>query len=180
MTAWVVLLRGINVGGRNPLPMAPLRGLLERLGATDVKSVLQSGNLVFRGAIDGRAFGATVEDEIARQHGFRPRALVLAGEDFRARAEAYPWPEAWDDPKSGHIWFCDGAGARDPAPFVALAAPDERVAPAGAAFYLHAPSGIGRSKLAARAERLLGVPATARNLATTKRIVGLLDGPGAA
>lgn len=174
MNAWVLLLRGLNVGGRNRLAMAPLRGMLKRLGLRQVRSVLQSGNLVFTGVIDARAFGGIVEDVIAEAHGFRPRALVLSGDSFGEIAAAYPWPEAWGDPTRGHVWFLDRPSETPLAALTRIAAPRERVALTERALYLHAPDGIGRSKLAARAEDLLGVATTARNLATIQRITGLL------
>jgi len=78
------------------------------------------------------------------------------------------------DPTSGHVWFLSRPSETPVETLRQIAAPSERVALAPGALYLHAPDGIGRSKLAERAERLLGVPATARNLATIQRITGLL------
>lgn len=174
MNPWVLLLRGINVGGRNKLQMAPLRATLKRLGLQQVRSVLQSGNVVFTGVIDARAFGAIAEDVIAAEHGVRTRALVLSGDSFAAIAAGYPWPEAWRDPSTGHVWFLDRPSETPLEALKRLAAPRERVALTDAALYLHAPDGIGRSKLAAEAGKRLGAAATARNLATVQRITGLL------
>ncbi len=175
MTVWVMLLRGINVGGHGKLPMADLKTLLEGLGAAHVTTYIQSGNVVFSDAIDAAAFEATVAAEIERAHGFRPRALLIDADSYRELVAAYPYPEARDTPKTGHIWFC----AAPPVPEIdkldALASPTERYQIGPRAFYLHAPDGIGRSKLAERAERLLGVPATARNLNTCAKLVAMLD-----
>jgi uncharacterized protein (DUF1697 family) len=92
MTVWVMLLRGINVGGANPLKMADLKALLHGLGARDVASYIQSGNLVFSGLVDATAFEDIVAREIELKHGFRPRVLVIAAEDFREIVAAYPFP----------------------------------------------------------------------------------------
>ena len=176
MNAWVLLLRGINVGGRNMLPMAQLRRLLKGLGVKQVKTVVNSSNAVFTGVIDARAFGEIVEDVIRAEHGFRPRSLVLSRERFLDIARAYPWPEARQDLTSGHIWFFDQPTATAPGVLREIAAPTERVALGDGGLYLHAPDGIARSKLAERAERLLGVPATARSLNTVARLATLLRG----
>ena len=175
MTLWVMLLRGINVGGANKIKMADLKALVETLGARDVAHYIQSGNLVFSGVIDATAFEDIVAREIELRHGFRPRVLVLAAEDFRGIIAAYPYPEADDDPKTGHVWFLTGDATPDRAALDALAAETERFEIAPRAFYLHAPNGIGRSKLAEKVERLLGVPATARNLNTCAKLVEMLD-----
>lgn len=175
MTDWVMLLRGINVGGTGRLAMADLRALVQKLGGRAVKTYIQSGNLVFSGLVDAKAFEQIVAGEIEAAHGFRPRVLLLAAEDFREIVAGYPWPEALEAPKTGHIWFTAGPSATDPERFAALAAKTERTALAEHALYLHAPEGIGRSPLAARAERLLGVAATARNLATCMKLVDMLD-----
>lgn len=176
MNAWVLLLRGINVGGHHKLPMSTLKALLATLGVKDIATWIQSGNAVFSGVIDARGFGDLIEDEIQSHLGFRPRALVFSRESFTEIVAAYPWPEARDDPTSGHIWFL----SRTPeAPAMATltkrAAPSERFALSDRAFYLHAPEGIGRSKLAEKVETALGVPATARNLNTATNLIAMLD-----
>jgi uncharacterized protein (DUF1697 family) len=175
MKAWVLLLRGINVGGHGKLPMAELRALLSSLGANDVASYIQSGNAVFTGTIDARSFGETIEDAIESAHGFRPRSLVLSEDAFASILAAYPWPEAFDNPNTGHIWFfSDAPDAPALDALEPLAAASERFKLGDHAFYLYAPDGIGRSKLAEKVERKLGVPTTARNLRTALKIADLL------
>ncbi|MBF9035224.1 DUF1697 domain-containing protein [Rhodobacterales bacterium HKCCE2091] len=175
MTARVLLLRGINVGGRNSLPMSDLRTVLEDLGARDVATYIQSGNAVFRGDVSSDAVTVGIE----ARAGFRPQALVLTAAAFRAVADANPYPDAAAaDGKAVHVFFCDGA-PRDPDGATrALATETEDVTVTGNAAYLLAPEGIGRSKLAARLERLLGVPATARNWKTVTALAGMLDALG--
>lgn len=175
MTRWVMFLRGINVGGTGRLPMTDLKALLEKLGARDVQTYIQSGNVVFSGVVDAAAFEDIVAGEIAQTHGFRPRVLVIAQEDYREIFLGYPFREAFEAPKTGHVWFLSGAASPNTEAMTELAADNERFEIAERAFYLHAPDGIGRSKLADRAERLLGVPATARNLNTCRALFTLLD-----
>ncbi|MCI2398766.1 DUF1697 domain-containing protein [Aliiroseovarius subalbicans] len=176
MQTWCLLLRGVNVGGHGRLPMADLRTLLAGLGAKDVATYIQSGNAVFRGAVDPVAFTAAVRDGIEAAQGFRPAAFLLPGDRVRAIRDAFPFPEAFAAPKTGHVWFLTGAVKSDLAALEALATADEQFALIDGAFCLHAPDGIGRSKLAARVEALLGVPATARNLNTLGKLCDLLEG----
>lgn len=174
MNRWVMLIRGINVGARTHLPMASLSEILTTLGARQVSTYVQSGNAVFTGVLDARGFAQLVEEEILIHHEFRPSVLVLEGEDFEAAVAGYPFAEAWGEPKTGHIWFFDDPPRTDRAPYEKLAAESERFDFGPGAFYLHAPEGIGRSKLAAKLETLLGLPATARNLNTVAALGEML------
>lgn len=174
MTRWVMLLRGINVGGANKLRMAEFKALLEAEGAKDVATYIQSGNAVFSGALDPAAFEERVQRAIEAAHGFAPRVLVIGADAFREIAAAYPWPEAREAPRTGHVWFLSEPATPDRAAMAALAGPNERFEITDRAVYLHAPDGIGRSKLAEKLERLTGVPATARNLNTCAKLLDML------
>lgn len=181
MSTWVALLRGINVGGTNRLPMAELRSCVEATGAHDVRTYIQSGNCVFR-SDDGQATEtATAERlalarsaEIERRTGLQMPVLVRSlGEVEQALADN-PYPAASEQPATLHLCFLSTV---PPAPNVAamdaLRGSDESFAFVGRVFYLHAPSGIGRSKLAAAMERHIAVPMTARNLRSVTQIVAL-------
>ena len=172
MKTRIALFRGINVVGRNTLPMAELVALLEQLGCEDVRTYIQSGNAVFRTDADDADLGARITAGIGRQFGFEPRVLILDPRDVAAIAAANPYPAATGDPKSLHVYFL-AAGPRDPdlAALEKARAPSESFERRDPAFYLHAPDGIGRSKLAARVEAALGVPATARNWRTVSRLL---------
>lgn len=176
MTTWIALLRGINVGGANRLPMAELREQLSGLGFEDVETYIASGNVVF-GANGDPASGhaETLADEIATtietHHGFRPRVLVLSAAEFRRAMEANPFPEGEPEPKTLHLYFlAEQPPDIDASAVETAASPTERWKLGDHVLYLHAPDGIGRSKLAARIESLLGVPATARNWRTVTRV----------
>lgn len=171
-STWILLLRGINVGGRNRLPMGELVELLEALGLEDVDTYIQSGNVVFRSAGElspglGEEIAAAIED----RHGFRPRALLLPAEQLDQAAESNPFPAAEAEPKTLHLFFLgDVPEEPDVESLNELRAPSERFHLVDRVLYLHAPDGIGRSKLAARAERHLGVSATARNWRTVEKL----------
>lgn len=176
MHTWIALLRGINVGGANRLPMAELRDELSRLGFEDPATYIASGNVVF-GADDdpdadhAAALAGRIATTIETHHGFRPRVLVLPAAGFREAMEANPFPEAESEPKTLHLYFLAGQPVDVDAPALeAVASPTERWKLGDHVLYLHTPDGLGRSKLAARLESLLGVPATARNWRTVTRV----------
>ena len=173
MSARVALLRGINVGGTGKLPMAALKAHMEALGAGNVATYIQSGNAVFTGG--DAEFAADLRARIAAEEGFAPEVMVLSGAALVAAYDGFPFPEALERPKFGNIWFCESApDTPDLEALAAIAAPSETFALEGACFYLDAPEGIGRSKLAARVERSLGVHATARNLNTVAKLVEMV------
>ncbi len=174
METFVLLLRGINVGGTGKLPMADLRTLLIELGARDVATYIQSGNAVFRSEFDARDLAQRLEDQIETRFGFRPDALIMSGAELTAILNRFPFPAAFDAPKTGHILFLTGPPQPDLDKMQEIGAPDEAYALDDTCFYLHAPSGIGRSKLAAKIEKLLGVSATARNLNTVSKLAEMV------
>ena len=172
MITWIALLRGINVGGRNKLPMKALVGLLENLGCEDVKTYIQSGNVVFRSRRNRNAgLEADISSEIGKQYGFEPRVLLVRLEDLESVIAANPFPEAEEDPKFLHVGFL---ASRPEKPKLdklkEFSAETERFKIADSAFYLHAPEGIGRSRLAQNAERLIGVAMTDRNWRTVLKL----------
>lgn len=166
MTAQVLLLRGINVGGHGKLPMADLRALLLELGAGEARTYIQSGNAVVARAVEPEALA----DRIEADHGFRPGVFALSAGDWRHRLAARPFPE---DPKL-HLFFSDDPSLPDLTPLQALASPTEEVAATEGILWLKAPDGIGRSKLAAGMEKVSGRCLTARNWRTVTAISGLL------
>lgn len=176
MSTWIALLRGINVGGANRLPMAELRAQLSGLGFEDVETYIASGNVVF--GVDGdldadlaETLAGRIATTIETHHGFRPRVLVLPAARLREAMQANPFPEAEAEPKTLHLYFLATQPTDvDPAAFESVAAPSEHWELGDHVLYLHTPDGLGRSKLAARLESLLGVPATARNWRTVTRV----------
>jgi uncharacterized protein (DUF1697 family) len=175
MSAWIALLRGVNVGGNNVLPMKELTELIGTAGGTDVKTYVQSGNAVFRSSKTTATQLATrIAHGVAERRKFKPSVLVLSIRDLEQVVGANPFPEAVPDPKSLHVFFLAESPDRpNLASLNAIKSENETFALEGRAFYLHAPDGIGRSKLAQRAERLLGVDATGRNWRTVTRVLAM-------
>ena len=175
MDTWIALFRGINVGGRNMLPMAKLKSDLESLKLRNVRTWIQSGNVVFDSTARGAAgIGRRIARKMMEQHGFSPQVLILSREELRTAIESNPFPAAVSDPKSLHFFFL-----AEPASQADLKALDEAKTSSEAyeltdrVFYLHAPAGVGRSKLAASAEKRLGVVTTARNYRTVDKLYSM-------
>lgn len=175
MKTWVALLRGVNVGGRNSLPMKRLREIFCELGFEDAATYIQSGNCVFRSEIGNAArIGTDIANAIEAEFGFRPSVFVLPLAEFEQAVAGNPFANRTVDPKFVHLFFLAGPVPSPDKPAMrALAAPGDEFALAGRVFYLLTPAGIGRSKLAEKLERFLAVDMTARNLRSAIKIAEL-------
>ncbi len=182
MNTWIAFFRGINVGGRNILPMKELVTVLAKAGISDVKTYIQSGNIVFRSrSSNASQLAAHISKVVSMSHGFRPHVIVLSAKELEKAAASNPFPRGEAEPKTLHLYFL----ARSPknpdlAALNKLKSDSETYVIDGKVVYLHAPDGIGRSKLAARAEKLLGVDATGRNWRTVTKVLDMakqIDGP---
>lgn len=176
---WIGLVRGINVGGAHIVPMAKLRELLETAGFSNVRTYIQSGNIVAKSTLKNRdKVAAKIADVIESEFGFRPAVLVLSEKEMRSALVENPFPQAESEPKTLHFYFLQSAGATlNEAEFQKFAAANEQYCLKNSVFYFYAPDGIGRSKLAGKVEKLLGVPTTARNLASVLAVVDLARDP---
>lgn len=175
-TSYVALLRGINVGGHNKVPMASLRELIAGIGGTSVRTLLQSGNAVFtHTAEDPLALAGELERALAGELGVTVSCLVRTGADLRRVVEGNPFPMDGADGARFLVVFLSGPPPRD-----RLAALDP-AAYAPDAFetgerelYVNLPGGIRDSKLAAiLTGKRLGVTVTARNWNTVTKLLDL-------
>jgi uncharacterized protein (DUF1697 family) len=172
---WVALLRAVNVGGRNAVPMAGLRTALEQAGCEAVATYIQSGNVVFRRKARSRA-ALTGELERLVLDGFGVQAAVIVRTFAELRKLACSHPFGADTSQT-HVMFLAGkpaaAGIRA---LDGLDVAPERVEVAGSDVLLHYPNGLGRAKLTgATLERKLGVPGTVRNWKTVARLAELTE-----
>lgn len=175
MKTYIALFRGINVGGNNILPMKELAALLEKLGAHGVKTYIQSGNAVFRHQAERASqLSSRISAAIKESHSFEPRVLLLDLVEMEQAMASNPFPEAESDPKTLHLYFLASAPRNPDLEMLdSLQKDNEQFKLIDNVFYLHAPDGIGRSKLAERVEKALGVAATARNWRTVSKIMVL-------
>jgi uncharacterized protein (DUF1697 family) len=169
---WVALLRAVNLGPRNKVPMAELRDLLSSLGYTDVRTLLQSGNAAF--AAPARN-AATVERAVAKgiadRFGLDIVVIALTEAGLASVVDATPFRDA--PVKERHVAFLSArpaaakVAALDPAAY----APDE-FAVVDRAVHLRLPNGVQGSRLPDW-ERVLGVRATVRTWNTVTRLAEL-------
>jgi uncharacterized protein (DUF1697 family) len=175
MDTIIALLRGINVGGHNKLPMKELKTLLEGLGLASVQTYIQSGNVVFQTErADLPILAKQIGAAIGERHGFVPQIMLLRLVALETAVAHNPFPATGEQHKTLHFYFLASTPANpDLASLEAIKTDSEQFALIDTVFYLHAPEGIGRSKLAEKVERALGVAATARNWRTVSTILGM-------
>lgn len=173
MNTYIALFRGINVGGSNSLPMKELVAILEDIGARQVRTYIQSGNAVFQSQEkDPSQFSGKLAAEIMKRRGFESFVLILEPDALKKAIAENPFPEAEADPASLHLGFLASMPVNpDLEKLAGLKKESERFHLGDGVFYLHAPEGVGRSKLAASAEKILGVPMTDRNWRTVCKIM---------
>ncbi|HUR83415.1 MAG TPA: DUF1697 domain-containing protein [Thermoanaerobaculia bacterium] len=161
MTTFVGLLRGVNVGGNRMLKMEDLRKIFEKLGYTNVRTVLQSGNIIFDAKVRPRDLDAHVGTSV----------ILRTQAEIAKIIEANPYPqEAEDDPGHLHVVFLSDALPSDE-PLRKVATSAEKFVVKGHQIYIHFGDGAGRSKLAASlTEKKLGVVCTARNWNTVRKL----------
>ena len=173
MKTYIAFFRGINVGGNNVLPMKELVTLLENLGSQNVKTYIQSGNAVFQNEEeDASLLSNRIRAAIKKSHGFEPQVLMLEPEEIERAVGSNPFPEAESEPKTLHVHFLASMPKNpDLEALERIKGDRERFVLENGVFYLHAPDGIGRSKLAAKIEKLLVVATTGRNWRTVCKIL---------
>lgn len=170
MKTYIALFRGINVGGRNLVSMQELVAIMEECGNENIQTCIQSGNVVFSGKSKS---SDRIVNLIAERKGFRPELLVMDVEEFEQAIKNNPFESA--EGKTCHFSFCRNRPETvDENRLNELKSETECFALVGQVFYLHAPDGIGRSRLAANVERCLGVSTTSRNLNTINRLEKML------
>jgi uncharacterized protein (DUF1697 family) len=156
--ATVILLRGINVGGRAKLAMGTLRALAEQLGYEDASTYVQSGNLVARVKAAKRV-PTELRDAIRAETGLDVGVVVRSAAEWRRVVENNPFPDL-----SGtqlHVTFLDAPPAPTLKQFDASPFAPADVRAGRRELYLALPDGIGRSKLAAKVIKLAGASAVA-------------------
>ncbi|MBV8947737.1 MAG: DUF1697 domain-containing protein [Solirubrobacterales bacterium] len=170
----ILLLRGINLGARKRVPMPELRALLSAAGFEDVRTYVQSGNVVLSsGGADSAALGARCEELIAERLGFDVDVIVRTEAELADVVARNPLSDVAVDPKRYQVSFLE----TEPDPEVVArmaerATDDERLVAIGRELYAWHPAGVARSKLwAALAGKELGVRATARNWTTVTTLL---------
>jgi uncharacterized protein (DUF1697 family) len=160
MTAYVALLRAVNVGGRGA-KMAELRRLFADLGFADAHTYLQSGNVIFTADGDRAEIAATIEAGIVDRFGFRAETMLRSAAEMARLTGRNPFPEmARSDPSHLLVLFLASLPTADDRAALRMEwGGPERWSAVGAELFICYPKGIGRSKLKLK----LATPGTGRN-----------------
>ena len=149
LEAYVALLRGINVGGKNKLPVRDLTALCAEAGCADVRCYVQSGNIVFEStATDARGIPARIATQIAERFGFRIPIALRTLEQLKRVVGNNPFLEQGASEEALHVMFLD-----DPPSPEKVAGLDpsrsagDAFAVRGQEIYLHLPNGVADTKL---------------------------------
>jgi len=172
----VALLRAINVGGNNELPMAALREIFDAVGFRDVATYLRSGNVAFTApAAVARRAPAKVAAEIEARFGYDVPVVTRTLKELSAVHAAHPFADRTDDLKRLHVAFLSAAPAADRA-IDPDRSPADRFELRGRDLYLFYPNGVARSKLQNRfIERALGVTSTTRGWRTVGKLLAMAE-----
>lgn len=170
MDTYIILFRGINVAGKNLLPMKGLVTALEEQGYQDVQTYIQSGNVVLKSK---KVTASDISGIVEKNFGFLPEVMVLNKKQFLSAFKNNPFHP--QEGKLAHFYFCGHKPSLNKDKLEKYADASEDYKLVDKVFYLYAPNGIGRSKLVANIESCLGVPATGRNLNTINKLESMLS-----
>jgi uncharacterized protein (DUF1697 family) len=177
MATHIVLLRGINIGARNRIPMAELRETLAGAAFDDVRTYLQSGNVVLSSDATPDRLARECGRLIRDRFGLDIAVVVRTRDELAEVVRRNPLGEVAVDPKRYQVSFLDGKlGAEAARALAAAAVASEQFVVIGREVYAWHPEGVARSRLWAQlAGRGLGVTATARNWTTVEKLLALAD-----
>jgi len=176
-SCYIAFLRGINVGRAKRIAMADLRTLVEGVGYTGVRSLLNSGNLVFRAeGVTAQEAAAAIEEALVLRLGVAARVFVLGREELGALIDGNPLLDVATDHARLIVFLLGAAVQRDK--LAALDSRDwgcERLALGERAAYVWCPEGMLLSAAATSLGRLLGDGTTSRNWNTLLKLQALCD-----
>ena len=172
MATYVGLLKGVNVGGNHQVPMLELRALFESLGYGDVRTFIQSGNIIF--ANDAAPVARDLELEIEARFGIKINVVLRTPVDLRKVIRENPFEAA--DPSKLMVGFMAKAPSKSDVDSLDHERfPVERFTVVGANLYLLFPDGMARTKLPDYLHRQLKVPFTVRNWSTVNKLFELSE-----
>ena len=177
MNTYICLLRGINVGGNSKLPMKELVVVLEGLGLTNVKTYIQSGNVIVDSdETDPASVGATIRSVIEREFGVSTPAIMLTRDELAAAIAGNPFSGRDADPKAHRIMVLESAPSQDR---IDTLDPDRslghRFSVEGRIIWMDVPQ-WSQSKLTNDYfDRRLSVVSTMRNLSTCEVLLDMMD-----
>ena len=179
MTSYISILRGINVGGHNPVKMEALRQLYTELGYSDIQSYIQSGNVIFRSTLtDPHYLEKSIQEKFFEVFGWNVSVLVLSSEELKTALVNNPFIK--DELKNTafmHLTFLSGIPDKTNLEKIHAGyyLPDEFYI-SGKTIYLYCPTGYGNTKLSNTFfENKLNLTATTRNLKTSSVLLSMAE-----
>jgi uncharacterized protein (DUF1697 family) len=176
---YLALLRGVNVGGKNKLPMKDLADLFLKAGCTEAKTFIQSGNVVFNApAKVVRQIATAVPEQIEKRFGHRPPIVVRTAEQLAVVAASNPFLQAGALEDTVHVLFLGSMpeSAQVQGLDTTRSSPDAFEV-RGAEVYLHLPNGSAKTKLTnAYFDSRLATISTGRNWRTVTALVAMMKG----
>ena len=175
---YIALLRGVNVGGKNKLPMKSLAALCEAHGCSAVQTYIQSGNIVFKAAAkSAAAFPRALKEEIKKNFGFETTIILRTVDEVRTVTESNPYLTPGVDTKFLHVTFlAEPPSLTDVVRLYPICEKDEACTLRGKEIFMYLPYGMGRSKMAAYAfDKVLQTIGSTRNWQTITKLLALAE-----
>jgi len=173
--SYVALFRGINVAGKNILPMKELAAALENMGFCNVKTYIQSVNVIFKTRSKvGKKTAADIAGRILKEKGVTSRVFLLGQSELEQIVKNNPFETV--NGRILHVYFLDSIPENPELTNLrSLKANSEQFQLNGKTLYLYTPDGFGRSKLASQVEKILKVPLTSRNWNTVSKLQVMIE-----
>ena len=178
MTTYVAMLRGINVSGHKIIKMERLREAFAELGFKNVRTYVQSGNVVFETEDAAAGLSAKIQKKILKDFGFDVPTLTKSGAEMAEIVKRNPLvKDKAIDPMKLHVTFLSDDPPKNALELLQpLAAGPEQIRILGRAIYLYCPNGYGNTKLTnTTIEKKLSCGATTRNWNTTKKLLEMAN-----
>ncbi|SEC86481.1 Uncharacterized conserved protein, DUF1697 family [Tenacibaculum sp. MAR_2009_124] len=171
MYKYIVILRGINVSGKNKLPMKDLKQLLEKLNYKDVITYIQSGNVLLKTEETRDKVAININNAIKKEFDYEVPILVRTIEEWKEAIEKNPYRKAAE--KQQYFTFLAATPKEN---LIEVNAKDDEFEIIKDVVYVNAVGGYGKTKLSnGFFEKKLGVTATTRNLKTTLKLLELAN-----
>lgn len=167
MKTYIVLLRGINVSGKNKLPMKELREMLEKLSFTNISTYIQSGNIILQSEATKEEIVESIHNAIKSEFGYDVPIIIRTPQEWKKAIDNYPF--SIENEKIVAFCFLDRAVSKNEIDIKGINEDQYKVY--NDVVYLYCPSGFGSTKLTNNSiEKKLNVAATTRNLKTTLKL----------
>tara|TARA_R110001632_G_scaffold43376_1_gene109868 strand:+ start:30693 stop:31211 length:519 start_codon:yes stop_codon:yes gene_type:complete len=172
MTRYIVLLRGINVSGKNRLPMQDLRDILQQLAYQNIQTYIQSGNIILDTDESKSEIIKKIKDGIYQKFEYDVPIIVVTIEELKTAIDNYPFPT--ENPKIVAFVFLNQQTAVTD--FEIKGINEDKFLIKDKMVYIYCPTGFAKTKLSNNLfERKLNVIATTRNFRTVQKLLALSE-----